>query len=123
MAVASSPEVRIAMSSSLFAKVAQVVLGALFAASMIACGGTKQEAQSPTTTAAPAEVAPAAESAPEPAAPPATETAAASKTSDGSDIIPPFPSAGGGKKGAEKAGAAHPAAKSRSAGKKKPKKG
>lgn len=110
------------MSSSL--SIPRAALGLAITALLVACGGTNPEAQSPasTTTSTAAEPAPEA-SQPEAPAAPATETAAASKTSDGSDIIPPFPSAGGGNKKSDKAGAAHPAARSKNAGKKKPKKG
>jgi hypothetical protein len=73
-------------------------------AAMTACGGTKHDAKAPTTTSAeaprggssatPDPSTTNANAKPEAPAAPVGSAAAASTKEDGSDIIPPFPSAG-----------------------------
>lgn len=87
---------------------------------LVACGGSHREAEAPKAPAT--DVASGdGSSVPDPTPtttqvvtsnPPASETAKASTKADGSDIIPPFPSAGGKKPAA-------PARASKKSGKKK----
>lgn len=88
---------------------------------LVACGGSHHEAEAPKAPAT--DVASGdGSSVPDPTPtttqvvsnPPASETAKASTRADGSDIIPPFPSAGG-----KKAAASAPAKPVKKAGKKK----
>lgn len=87
---------------------------------LVACGGTHREAEGPK--APETDVAsgigssvpdPTPTTTPVSSNPPASETARASTKADGSDILPPFPSAGG------KKAASAPARASKKAGKKK----
>jgi hypothetical protein len=82
-------------------------------ASMAACGGTKHEAKAPALTAATMPrggsdgADPSAMTGKSPVkAPPANATASASTKDDGSDIIPPFPSAKGPSKAEKSRGKA-----------------